>query len=194
MTTLWDFVADSLETDSADVIGVGASQDEYHNQWLYRAEKGLEDAGMNVSKYWLGFENDPARDYDIKGDVFLQDFENEKLASEASLLVAPTPSIYRGATEDFTYFSNYIEMADLVDTELDMVVMTEVDRDLEYNVLLTDKRGVSENFGPMMENKRFPVEDLNARDLADIINMNGAKATHIQRENGEDIILAQPRR
>ena len=193
MTTLWEFISDNLETDSADLIGLGASQDEYHNQWLYKAEKGLSDAGMNVSSYWLGLENDPVRDYDITGDVFLQDFDHDMLDLEASVLVAPRPSIYRGATQDFAYVSNYIDMAGLVDEELDMVVMTEVERDIWHNIHVADREDISEYFGSRMENKGFPMEDLQARDLADIINRNGKEATHVQRKNGEEIILAQPR-
>lgn len=62
------------------------------NRNFYR----LEGVG-EVEDYWLGFEDDPTREYDITGDVFEEDFSDEVLDSDVSVLVAPKPSVYRGA-------------------------------------------------------------------------------------------------
>lgn len=191
MSVVWEYIAEELEAETADLIGVGASQREYDNQWLYRTSRGLSEAGIDTKDYWIGINGCEARDYDITGNVFQQSFEQDFLGSEASILVAPRPSIYRG-NGDHTYASNYTSMAGLVEESLDMVLMREVGQDINSNVFSTEKSGFSDYF-PVLEDFKFPLEEIEPSDLANIVKRStGLETIHIHSQRlDEEMILVR---
>lgn len=201
MVTLYEFVYNELDQpESVDLVGLGAGQSEHDNQWLYRMNRGFsETEGVeSVEDYWLGLENDITRDYDITGDVFKQDFEIDTLDSEASLLVVPKPSIYR-PTDDFanSYVQNYEDLSDLVNTELDGVLMREVDRDIKSFPIDSEYEKLAENFREGFRKKPKSMVDLGPEDMANMLNgQRGISATSINWQpdtNYEQMILVKER-
>lgn len=190
MSGVWDYIADELDAESVDLIGVGASREEHDNQWFYRTSKGLSDAGVEPVEHWLGYQKEH-RDYDLTGNLFEISYDNSSLQSEASILVAPRPSIY-GGNGSYNHFSNYTSMARLVEEDLDTVIMCEVGKDIERKVFETDKEDVSQYFIEL-DGTEFPLDELEAFDLADIIKRDtGLDATHIRSERlDEEMILVQ---
>lgn len=184
MVTLYEFVYDELDQpESIDLVGLGASQLESDNQWLYRMNQGFSEVNgvENVEDYWLGLENDVTRDYDIVGDVFEQDFETDILDSDASLLVVPKPSIYR-PTDNFTnsYVQNYEDLSGLVNTELDGVLMREVDTDIENMPLEAEYEKLAQNFREGFRKKPKSMIDIGPEEMANMLNgQHGISATSI---------------
>jgi len=201
MVTLYEFVYDELDQpESIDLVGLGAGQSEYDNQWLYRMNRGFsETEGVeSVDDYWLGLEDDPIRDYDISGDVFKQDFEADTLSSEASLLVVPKPSIYR-PVDNFanSYVQNYEDLSDLVNTELDGVLMREVDRDINSFGIENEYERLADNFREGFQKKPKSMIDVGPEDMANMLNcQKGVSATSIKWQPntyGEQMILVKER-
>lgn len=195
MTTLQEFVYSEMdEPDSLDVVGLGPADREEDNQWLYDMTDGFSEVnGLDqVNDYWLGFEEDD-RDYDIEGDVFEQDFYDESLKGDASLLVAPKPSIYRGAAiEDNSYTSNYIRFAELVHTGLDAVLMRQVGEDFDNMAHHLEFSDMAENFRNGFQKKAQSMQEMEPSDMANIVqNQPEVHATHLEWETkDEQIILA----
>lgn len=201
MVTLYEFVYDELgQPESIDLVGLGAGQSENDNQWLYRMNRGFsETEGVeSVEDYWLGLENDITREYDITGDVFKQDFETDILDSEASLLVVPKPSIYRPTDEiGNSYVQNYEDLSGLVNTELDGVLMREVDRDIESAPLHAEYEKLAQNFREGFRKKSKSMVDIGPEEMANMLtHQDGISATNInwQPEAGsEQMILVKER-
>lgn len=199
MVTLYEFVYDELEQpESIDIVGLGAGQSENDNQWLYRMNQGFSEVENvdHVEDYWLGLENDSTRDYDITGDVFKQDFETDILESEASLLIVPKPSIYR-PVDEFTdsYVQNYEDLSGLVNTELDGVLMREVDRDIESFPVDAEYEKLAENFREGFQKKPKSVVGIEPQDMANMLTyQEGVSATSINWQPdtyGEQMILVK---
>lgn len=200
MTTLHEYVHAQLdEPQSLDVIGLGAAEREYDNRWLYEMNRdfsrveGLEE----VNDYWLGFEGDE-RDYAIEGDVFQQDFSDDILDSEASLLVAPRPIIYRGAAiEDDSYTSNYVKFGELAKTDLDAVLMRQVGEDFQNVPDHLEYEDMAEHFREAFQKKALSMGEMNASDMASMVqNQPGISATYLDwaTEEEEAILVTENQR
>lgn len=187
MTTLWGYVHSELdEPETMDVIGVGAADREYDNQWLYRMNRNFSDIqGLEeVSDYWLGFEDDPTREYDITGDVFEYDFSDELLDSDASILVAPKPSVYRGAaSEEKSHVGNYLRFTETAHKEIDAVLMREVGKDFENFPKHLEYDDMAQNFREPFRKKQRSMQEMTAGDIANILQLEpGIQATQINWE------------
>lgn len=200
MTTLWDYVHSELdEPETMDLVGLGAADREYNNQWLYRMNRNFSRLeGMEeVEDYWLGFEDDPTREYDITGDVFEEDFSDQVLDSDVSVLVAPKPSVYRGAASDEkSHVGNYLRFAETADREIDAVLMREVRKDFENFPKHLEYGEMAQNFREPFQKKQLSMQEMTAADMANILQMEpGIKATQInwQPENfpDEEMVLLQ---
>jgi hypothetical protein len=195
MTTLQEFVYSEIdEPDSLDIIGLGPAEREEDNQWLYEmADDFSEVEGLNrVNDYWLGLEQDD-RSYDIEGDVFEQDFYDDVLDGDASMLVAPKPSIYRGtATDDESYTSNYVRFGRLVHTDLDAVLMRQVGKDFENMAHHLEYDDMAKNFRNGFQKKAQSMQEMQPSDMANVVqNQPEVRATHLDwSTEDEQIILA----
>ncbi len=193
MTTLQEFVYSEMdEPDSLDIVGLGPAEREEDNQWLYDMNGRFSSVeGLNqVDDYWLGFEQDE-RDYDIEGDVFEQEFYDDILQGDASMLVAPRPSIYRGAAaQDNSYTSNYVRFGELVNTGLDSVMMREVGEDFDNMPGHLEYGDMAENFRNAFQKKQRSMQEMDPSDMANIVqNQPGIRATHIDWETQDEQII-----
>lgn len=193
MTTLQEFVYSEIdEPDSLDIVGLGPAEREQDNQWLYEMTDDFSGVdGLNqVNDYWLGFEEDK-RSYDIEGDVFEQDFYDNVLDGDAAMLVAPKPSIYRGtATEDNSYTSNYIQLGELVHTDLDAVMMRQVGEDFDNMTHHLEYGDMAENFRNGFQKKAQSMQEMEPSDMANIVqNQPEVHATHLDWSTEDEQII-----
>ena len=201
MVTLYEFIYDELDQpDSLDLVGLGAAQSEYDNQWLYRMNKGFSELNgvESVYDYWLGLENDVTRNFDIVGDVFTHDFETDFLSSDSALLVVPKPSIYR-KSGDFSnsFLQKYQDLSSLVNTELDGVLMREVETDVDSYPVDSEYERLAENFREGFKKKPESMVDIGPEEIANMINcQRGISATNINwspESYREQMILVKER-
>jgi hypothetical protein len=200
MTTLYEFLYQELDQpETVDLVGIGAADDEYRNQWLYRMNHGLSDIeGVeSVEDYWLGFEEDSSMDYDITGDVFQQGFDEGVLDSEASLLVVPKPSIYRPRDDDAaSYISNYEDLSELAHAEIDGVLMRQVAKDINAIPSRLEYEQIAQNFREAVRKKPEVMTEFNTDDIANMLTVqSGVSATSINWKPGqstrEEMILVK---